>query len=205
MVKTIIKYVVVALVAGVIGYAVHGGSSFAGISHLSGLAVGADGLFTENGGVASFGTTLAVGTTLTVGGATTTSNGVADITRHEVMAGNAASTTPVRILSHPTASSTLESLVCNATVSSTTAAVWGISKSTSGYSTSTNILATTTVGANGQFTLNAKATTTVAADFGQVMSALVFAPGQSAVLWATGGVGTFSPVGTCNGVFRAVN
>lgn len=76
MIKSIIKYVVVALVAGVIGYVAHGGSSFAGVSHLSGLAVGADGLSTENGGTAVFGNTLSVAATTTALGQISAKGGI---------------------------------------------------------------------------------------------------------------------------------
>lgn len=62
MVKSIIKYIAIVLVAGAVGYFAHG-SSFAGFSHLPGIAIGSD-------GITSSGPTV-LSNTLTVTGATT--------------------------------------------------------------------------------------------------------------------------------------
>ncbi len=65
----IIQFALTLAVGLVIGYVANSGQSFQGISHLSGLAVGQDGLSTENGGTAAFAsTTSSAGQLKTDGG-----------------------------------------------------------------------------------------------------------------------------------------
>lgn len=200
--------VVVSVLIGALGMAAFGGPSFQGVSHLSGLAVGADGLSTENGGTAAFGTTVSVGTTLTVGTnatvsgslsvtGTTTDNGVERVTRRTASL-NAASTTVCALMSHPTATSTLEFGGVNFDVSSTSASVVTIGKASTPYATTT-WLTNESISANAQASIGVPATTTSSG-----MAALIFAPATYMVVGMQGGVGTFSPSGVCSADFRSM-
>ena len=107
---------------------------------------------------------------------------------------NSATTTVLALRSPLSATSTLDSFVCNFAVSSTTASTVHIAKATTAFATTTNIN-TYAIGADAQATIVASTTGSVAGD------ATIFAPGTYAVVGMTGGAGTFSPTGGCSAEF----
>lgn len=113
----------------------------------------------------------------------------------------AQATTTVCALKAPTiASSTLIHLTVDATLSSTTATTVTIAKANSGFATTTIIGNQVANAANAQFTI--VASTTAAQNI--TGTATTFNPGQFVVVGFSGGIGTFSPTGTCVGEWLVV-
>lgn len=109
---------------------------------------------------------------------------------------NSASTT-VCSLQSPAATSTLKDAAIRLSVSSTTASVVAFSKGT-GFSSST-LFQSYSVSANAQATVSLLATTTTAG-----ADNLTFAPNTYFNVTMSGGVGTFSPTGTCQATWQAI-
>jgi hypothetical protein len=102
-----------------------------------------------------------------------------------------AATTTVCAIQSPAATSTLRFGSIRFGVSSTSATTVYIAKATTPYATTT-ALGQCALAANAQGTCLASTTPTVNVDPAQV-----FAPNTYLVVGMTGGVGTFSPTGTC--------
>lgn len=123
---------------------------------------------------------------------TYTSNGVTTYSIR-VSSMTAATTTPC-VIPLPAATTTLESYAANFTVSSSTAALVTIATSTTVYAT-TSLITSKTIAASAQGTV----------DWHPTALNSVNSPSTFIVLGMSGGIGTFSPTGTCNAVVRSVN
>lgn len=99
-------------------------------------------------------------------------------------------TTTVCALQSPAATSTLVFASITFKVSSTTASTITVAKATTAYATTT-VLNTSSLGANAQGTL------IVASSTAGVDGNAVFSPNNYLVVGMAGGIGTFSPTGTC--------
>lgn len=108
-------------------------------------------------------------------------------------------TTTVCAIQSPNATSTLASAGARFTVSSTTASTVTMAKAATQYATTTAIN-TLAIAANAQGTLVA---TTSPVTAGTVPQS-VFAPLQWLVIGMQGGIGTFSPTGTCKATFEII-
>jgi hypothetical protein len=106
-------------------------------------------------------------------------------------------TTTVCAIQSPAATSTLRSAGVRFTVSSTTASLVTLNKSTTAFATTTLIGEEMAVSANAQATI--VATTTTAQDEAEVTT---FGPNEWFVVGMEGGVGTFSPSGVCHATFE---
>jgi hypothetical protein len=124
--------------------------------------------------------------------------GFGDVIEHRAKTSslNTASTTVCSLLS-PAATSTLQDATVRFTVSSSTASVVSFSKGP-GFA-STTLLQNYSVGANAQATISLFGTTTSAG-----IDNLVFAPSQYFNVTMSGGIGTFSPTGTCQATWQAI-
>lgn len=98
-------------------------------------------------------------------------------------------TTTVCALQSPAATSSLAHFVLRLDVSSSTASTVVVAKATTAFATTTN-LETATVAANAQADI-------VASTTGRTIGLPVFAPNTWIVVGMSGGVGTFSPSGSC--------
>lgn len=105
-------------------------------------------------------------------------------------------TTTVCAIKSPSATSTLVFGGVNFTRSSTTASVVTLAKAATAFATTT-ALNTLSIAANGQ---GAQIATSSTATVG-VVPAIIFAPNQYFVVGMQGGIGTFSPVGSCTAEF----
>jgi hypothetical protein len=103
-------------------------------------------------------------------------------------------TTTVCAIKSPAATSTLVFAGVRFSTSSTTASTVSLAQATTAYATTTNIN-TYAVSANAQATIVASTTGSVAGD------ATIFAPNTFFVVGMAGGIGTFSPVGSCSAEF----
>lgn len=112
------------------------------------------------------------------------------------------STTTICALQSPAATSTLVSGSVQLRVSSSTATRITIANSSTAFATTTGVLATTTIAANGQGELNALATSSVLYDSKIRVNSLTFAPSAWMVVGMQGGIGTFSPTGSCNATWE---
>jgi len=102
-------------------------------------------------------------------------------------------TTTVCALQSPSATSTLETAFINFTVSSTTASTVTLAKATTAYATTTSL---------GAITLSANAQGIAVAS---TTGSHIFSPNTWFVVGMAGGIGTFSPTGTCQAVWVGVN
>lgn len=114
-------------------------------------------------------------------------------------------TTTVCSIQSPVATSTLVSGTVSLSVSSTTASTVTVARQTQGFSTTTrdfnnSLIRTVSIGANaqGQFQM---ATTSLTA-LADAQASQVYAPNSYIVVTMAGGVGTFSPAGTCTALFQ---
>lgn len=108
-------------------------------------------------------------------------------------------TTTVCALRAPTnATSTLRNGNVFFGVSSTTASTVTVAKATSAFATTT-LIRTVSIAANGLATFPIASTSAVA--LSQAQADLTFAPGEYLVVGMAGGIGTFSPTGTCQAEF----
>lgn len=103
-------------------------------------------------------------------------------------------TTPCAIKA-PAATSSLESASVLFRTSSTSASVVTIAKAATAYATTTRLGTVTAIAANAQASI--VGTTTAA-------NGVVFAPNEWLVVGMQGGVGSFSPVGSCQAVFQVL-
>jgi hypothetical protein len=139
-----------------------------------------------------------VGDDLTVTGDNTSVNGITWSAQRQTME---TATTTVCALRSPTgATSTLDFASANFTLSTTTAPTITLAKSATAFATTTVLGNRVTLAANEQATIVA---TTTAAQHGS--KAFTFAPGDYFVVAMTGGIGTFSPTGQCQAIFREVD
>lgn len=106
-----------------------------------------------------------------------------------------AATTTVCALQSPAATSTLLKGSVSFSVSSSTATIVTMAKATTPYATTTS-LGSAILAAGAQGTFNATTTPVVGVD-----DKVVFAPNSYFVVGMAGGVGTFSPTGTCQAVW----
>lgn len=117
----------------------------------------------------------------------------------------AQATTTVCAIQSPVATSTLVGGGVSLSVSSTTASTVTVAKATTAFATTT-LLRTVSVSANAQAQFPLASTTSVASaaawELEQVN--LTFAPNTWLVVGMAGGVGTFSPTGTCTAVWQQV-
>ena len=155
--------------------------AFAGLTHLSGMSVGSDGLaVTDNGSV-------------TFSAATTTINGVSTFYKRSTLITTASST--VCAIPSPTGTSTLQSFTYNQTTSTGTASVGVIAKAASPNATTTtladfNILAST----KGTF-----GTATSTAD------SVIIAPNQFITVGLKGAASGFLVSGVCTAIFTSAD
>lgn len=103
-------------------------------------------------------------------------------------------TTPCAIKA-PMATSSLESASVQFRTASTTASVVTVAKATTQYATTTRIGTAYAIAANAQASIVGSTTPA---------TGIVFAPGEWLVVGMAGGVGSFSPVGTCQAVFQVL-
>lgn len=103
-------------------------------------------------------------------------------------------TTTVCALQSPASTSTLQFASIRFVVSSTTASIVTLAKAATAYATTT-VLGVGSPGAGAQATITAS--TTLASADPNRDGALVFSPNTYFVVGMQGGVGTFSPTGTC--------
>jgi hypothetical protein len=156
----------------------------------------------ESGNVTTTGTIASTGD-MTVGDdliVTSTEYTIGGIRYTEVRQEMASATTTVCALASPNATSTLVNATADFTVSSTTASRVTIAKATTPYATTTQIGQTIAISANAQDTILAS---TTAAQIGAEVA--IFAPNAYTVVSMAGGVGTFSPTGTCTATYRDVD
>lgn len=106
-------------------------------------------------------------------------------------------TTTLCAMQSPNATSTLRLATAKWSVSSTTATLVVIAKSTTAYATTTALDAEVAIGANG--TASVFASTTQATG-----STRLIAPSTFITVGMRGNSGTFSPVGSCNAVFDVI-
>lgn len=111
--------------------------------------------------------------------------------------GFTAATTTVCAVQSPAATSTLVSASVVLNVSSTTATTVTLAKAASAFATTT-ILSNQAVSANAQATIVASSSPVLTTG---AINDLVFAPSQWFVVSMAGGIGTFSPSGTCRTEF----
>lgn len=109
-----------------------------------------------------------------------------------------ATTTVCAIRSPINATSTLVNGVADFVVSSTTASTVTVAKATTAFATTT-LINSVSVGAGAQATILFASTTLSALE----QTNKTFAPGTYLVVGMAGGVGTFSPTGTCRAEFRS--
>jgi hypothetical protein len=160
------------------------------------LTVDSDGNLETTGTITSTGD-MTVGDDLIV---TSTEYTVGGIRYTEVRQEMASATTTVCALASPNATSTLVNATADFTVSSTSASRVTIAKATTPYATTTQIGQTIAISANAQDTILAS---TTAAQIGAEVA--IFAPNVYTVVSMAGGVGTFSPTGTCTATYRDVD
>lgn len=108
-----------------------------------------------------------------------------------------AATTTVCAIQAPAATSTLSSGGIILTVSSTTASTVTIAKSATAFATTT-LIREASVSANAQATILAASTTESAI----AQTNRIFAPNEWLVFSMAGGIGHFSPSGTCQATFE---
>jgi len=104
-------------------------------------------------------------------------------------------TTTVCAIKSPNATSTLHRGSVKFSVSSTTASTVTLAKAATPFATTSILVADTSVSANAQASI--VSTSTVLSTGGVTL----FAPNQYFVVGMAGGVGTFSPTGSCQAVF----
>lgn len=105
-------------------------------------------------------------------------------------------TTTICAIKSPAATSTLTFAGVKFAVSSSTASTVTLAKATTAYATTTQIGNLVAIAANGQSTILA---TSTAANI--IAQDTVFAPNTFFVVGMAGGVGTFSPTGSCSAEF----
>jgi len=105
-------------------------------------------------------------------------------------------TTTVCAIQSPVSTSTLQFASIQETISTTTASTLVMAKAASAYATTTWLNTSDAISANAQYTLALPATTTETG-----IDKYIFAPSQWLVISQQGGVGTFSPTGTCQAVW----
>lgn len=193
--QSAISGVVSAIVAIAIVLIYGGNVNFAGVTHLSGLSIGDDGLAITDGGAVSIGTGLfTIGTSGTL--ATTTVGG---FKTNSVTKDLTTSTTTVCAIQSPSATSTLVGGGIRMTTSSTTASTVTIAKATTAFATTT-LINSASVSANAQATVLAASTTVSSLE----QTNRIFAPNTWLVFGMAGGTGTFSPVGSCSASFDQI-
>ena len=109
-------------------------------------------------------------------------------------------TTTVCALRSPSATSTLMHASITLDTSSTTATTVTLAKATTAYATTT-LVTSAAVNANAQATIIATSTANTVSALGTI-NTRVFAPNNYLVVGMQGGVGSFSPVGSCNAEWR---
>lgn len=114
-------------------------------------------------------------------------------------AGLAQATTTVCAIQAPVATSTLIGGSVSFSVSSTSASTVTVAKATTAFATTT-LLRTSSVSANAQAQFSLASTTSSASTAALTLdqSNRVFAPNEWLVVGMAGGVGTFSPTGSCS-------
>jgi hypothetical protein len=190
--QTLISSATSALIAIAIVLVMGGSANFAGQTRISGLSIGASGLTVTSGGAVDLGSgDVSIGTSGTVssvviGGATLSS----------VKESLTTATTTVCAIQSPAATSTLIYGAVNFTTSSTTASTVTLAKSATAFATTTS-LGASAIAANAQGIIVASSTPTA----GQTT---VFGPSEWFVVGMQGGVGTFSPVGSCVATWQQI-
>lgn len=193
--QSAISGVVSAIVAVAIVLVYGGSVNFAGVTHLSGLSIGDDGLEITDGGTVALGTGV-----VTVGSSgTSASTTIGGFTVTSVSKDFTTATTTVCAIQSPNATSSLEGGGVRMTVSSTTASIVTIAKAATAFATTT-LINSASVGANAQATLLAASTTLSSLE----QTNRIFAPSTWLVVGMQGGTGTFSPTGSCSAIFHKI-
>lgn len=108
-------------------------------------------------------------------------------------------TTTVCAIKSPAATSTLSFAGVRFTVSSSTAATIALAKATTAYATTTILGNEVTLAAGAQATIVATSTAT-----NLNLGNYTFAPNNWLVVGMRGGIGTFSPIGSCSAEFTRI-
>lgn len=121
-------------------------------------------------------------------------NGVCQWFNHIPMA---QATTTLCAIKSPAATSTLGRSTVNFAISTTSATILTIAKASTPYATTTIIGTAYAIAANAPATVIASSSPAAGA-------VTVFGPNQYLVVGLQGGIGTFTPTGTCNATFETI-